>query len=64
MISIEKKRLVYMHIVVVIMVVFCALPGPQEKDDSARRIWISGSWILFSHMWGMSANAHYIHRNN
>ncbi len=53
-----------MHIVVVIMVVFCALPGPQEKDDSARGIWISGSWILFSHMWGMSANAHYIHRNN
>ncbi len=27
------------------MVVFC---GPQEKDDSARRIWI---WdIIFSHM--------------
>ena len=26
--------------IVIIMVVFCGLPGPQEKDDSARRIWI------------------------
>ena len=43
------------------MVVFCGLPGPQDKDDSARRIWI---WILVSHTWGMSAHAHYIHRNN
>ena len=23
------------------MVVFCGLPGPQDKNDSARRIWIS-----------------------
>ncbi len=47
-ISIEKKRLVYMHIViyiVIIMVVFC---GSQEKDDSARRIWIMD--IIFSHV--------------
>ena len=43
-----------MHIViyiVIIMVVFCGLPGLQDKDDSARRIWI---WILdiiiFSHV--------------
>ena len=50
----KKKRPVYMHIViyiVIIMVVFCGLPGPQDKDDSARRIWI---WILdiiiFSHV--------------
>ena len=50
MISIEKKRLVYMHIVVVIMVVFCGLPGPQEKDDSARRIWIWILDIIFSHV--------------
>ncbi len=50
----KKKRLVYMHniiviyiviimVLVIIMVVFYGLPGPQEKDDSARRIWI---WIL------------------
>ena len=25
---------------------FCGLPGPQDKDDSARRIWI----LIFSHM--------------
>ena len=31
-----------MHIVCY-MVVFCGLPGPQDKNDSARRIWI---WIL------------------
>ena len=30
------------------MVVFCGLPGPQDKDDSARRIWILD--IIFSHM--------------
>ena len=37
-----------MHIVIfiVIMVVFCGLPGPQDKDDSARRIWILD--IIFS----------------
>ena len=52
-ISIEKKRLVYMHIViyiVIIMVVFCGLPGPQDKDDSARRIWIWILDIIFSHV--------------
>ncbi len=43
------------------MVVFCGLPGPQDKDDSARGGSGSGSWILFSHTWGMSAHAHYIH---
>ena len=34
-----KKRVVYMHIVIYnycYMVVFCGLPGPQEKYDSAR----------------------------
>ena len=39
----KKKRPVYMHIVIYIviyMVVFCGLPGPQDKHDSARRIWI------------------------
>ena len=43
----KKKRPVYMHIVIyiVILVVFCGLPGPQEKDDSARRIWMD---IIFS----------------
>ena len=46
-ISIEKKRLVYMHIVIY-MVVFCGLPGPQEKYDSARRIWILDT--IFSHV--------------
>ena len=58
----KKKRPVYMHIViyiVIIMVVFCGLPGPQDKDDSARRIWIWILDIIFSHM-GMSAHAHYI----
>ena len=32
------------------MVVFCGLPGPQDKDDSARRIWIWILDIIFSHM--------------
>ena len=49
----KKKRPVYMHnycYLYCYMVVFCGLPGPQDKDDSARRI---GIWILdiiFSHM--------------
>ena len=46
----KKKRPVYMHYLCCYMVVFCGLPGPQDKDDSARRIW---TWILdiiFSHM--------------
>ncbi len=55
----KKKRPVYMHIVIyiVILVVFCGLPGLQDKDDSARRIWI---WILdiISYTWGMSVHAH------
>ncbi len=38
-----------MHIVIY-MVVFCGLPGPQDKDDSARRIWIWILDIIFSHM--------------
>ena len=37
-----------MYISIFYMVVFCGLPGPQDKDDSARRI---GSWILFFHTW-------------
>ncbi len=41
------------------MGVFCGLPGPHKKDDSARII-----WILFSHTcMGMSVHTHYIHRN-
>ena len=28
----------YMHIVISIVTVYGSLPGPQEKDDSARRI--------------------------
>ena len=42
-----------MHIVIYIL-----LYGSVLWLDSARRIWI---WILFSHTWGMSAHAHYIH---
>ncbi len=38
----------YGEYIVIIMVVFCGLPGPQEKDDSARRIWILD--IIFSHV--------------
>ena len=34
---------IVIYIIVIIMGVFCGLPGPQDKDDSARRIWI---WIL------------------
>ena len=37
----KKKRLVYMHIViyiVIIMVVFCGLPGPQGKDDCQENL--------------------------
>ena len=48
----KKKRPVYMHIVIYnycYMVVFCGLPGPQDKDDSARRIWIWILDIIFSH---------------
>ena len=36
----KKKKPVYMHIVIYnycYMVVFCGLPGPQDKDDFARR---------------------------
>ena len=51
---------IFIIIIVIIMVVFCGLPGPQDKDDSAG----SGSWILFSQHMGISAHAHYIHRNN
>ena len=49
----KKKRPVYMHIVIYnycYMVVFCGLSGPQDKDDSARRIWIWILDIIFSHM--------------
>ncbi len=44
-----------MHIVSY-MVVFCGLPGPQEKMVLPGGSG-SGSWILilFSHTWGMSA---------
>ena len=35
-ISIEKKRLVYMHIVIYIVILW--LTRPSRKDDSARRI--------------------------
>ena len=37
----KKKRLVYMHIVIYNYCYnYSGLPGPQEKYDSARRIWI------------------------
>ena len=43
---------VYMHIVIYnyfYMVVFCGLLGAQDKDDSARRIWLDLGYY-FSHM--------------
>ncbi len=46
------------------MVVFCGLPDPQEKDYSARRIWIWILDIIFSHTRGMNAHAQYILRDN
>ena len=47
--TIEKKRPVYMHIVIYIVNgSVCGLPGPRDKDDSARRIWILD--IIFSHV--------------
>ena len=48
-ISIEKKDLCTCILLsILLMVVFCGLPGPQDKDGSARRIWILD--IIFSHM--------------
>ena len=58
----KKKRPVYMHIVnYCYMVVFCGLPGPQEKYDSARRIWIWILDIIFSHMGNERACACSLH---
>ena len=45
-VTIEKKRLVYMHIVVIYGSVLAY--QAQEKYDSARRIWILD--IIFSHV--------------
>ncbi len=48
----KKKRPVYMHIViniVICMVVFCGLPGPQYKDDSAMQEDLDLDLGFFSH---------------
>ncbi len=49
----KKKRPVHVHAYCYLycyMVVFYGLPGPQDKDDSVRRIWIWILDIIFSHV--------------
>ena len=37
----EKKRLVYMHLLLLLFIVLCGLPGPQER----RKLILPGSVV-------------------
>ncbi len=37
----EKKRLIYMHLLLLLFIVLCGLPGPQER----RKLILPGSVV-------------------
>ena len=36
----EKKRLIYMHLLLLLFIVLCGLPGPQERRKLSSSVYI------------------------
>ena len=53
----EKKRLIYMHLLLLLFIVLCGLPGPQER----RKLILPGSVVQLVYIISKKKRSVYMH---